>query len=230
MALGDSHTRRNAYDGELEFFVVLSEKAKRTEESSYEEEHRKRQKVDHDPSSDLGTNFSALDARATREAEEKKKQVETPQVTKYLQTKETLKKFLTSMMSKAGKLRHLVRDLKKSYCDSATATCLKTLETHIADVDKHYDRCNESWATGEVEDFGTEEWYKQAEQRMKDATFVCAKATAYETKIRNAKKYYEKKGPAEQDDGMDHELPKKKKESEKNPKKNKKDKKSKKDK
>ena len=37
--------RRNAYDGELEFFVVLSEKAKRTEESSYEEEHRKRQKA-----------------------------------------------------------------------------------------------------------------------------------------------------------------------------------------
>ena len=41
--------------------------------------------VDHDPSSDLGTNFSALDARATREAEEQKKQVDTPQVTKYLQ-------------------------------------------------------------------------------------------------------------------------------------------------
>ena len=111
--------------------------------------------VDHGPSSDLGTDFNALDARATREAEEKKKHVETPQVTKYLQdrllktlpdtpfdcmllqawkhhkllmtlcqTKETLKKFLNSMMSKAGKLRHLVRDLKKSYSDSATATYL----------------------------------------------------------------------------------------------------------
>lgn len=37
--------RRNAYDGEMEYWVVVKETGKRTEESSYEEEHRKRQKV-----------------------------------------------------------------------------------------------------------------------------------------------------------------------------------------
>lgn len=47
---------------------------------------------------------------------------------------------------------------------------------------------------------------------------------------RNAKKYYEKKGQAEQPDAMNHKLPKQKKESEKVPKKSKKEKKSKKDK
>ena len=46
---------------------------------------------------------------------------------------------------------------------------------------------------------------------------------------RNAKKYYEKKDPAEQDDAVNPKLPKgKNKEPEKEPKKNKKDKKSKK--
>ena len=39
-------------------------------------------------------------------------------------TKATLRTFLTSMMSKSGKLRSLVRDLKKTYCDSATSACL----------------------------------------------------------------------------------------------------------
>ena len=37
--------RRNSYDGELEYWVVLKESGKRTEESSYEEEHTKRQKA-----------------------------------------------------------------------------------------------------------------------------------------------------------------------------------------
>lgn len=37
--------RRNAYDGELEYWVVVKEMGKRTEESSYEQEHSKRQKA-----------------------------------------------------------------------------------------------------------------------------------------------------------------------------------------
>ena len=30
------------------------------------------------------------------------------------------------------------------------------LQTHIGEIDKHYDRCNEAWATGEVEKFKTD--------------------------------------------------------------------------
>lgn len=30
------------------------------------------------------------------------------------------------------------------------------LQTHIGEMDKHYDRCNEAWATGEVEKFKTD--------------------------------------------------------------------------
>ena len=42
-------------------------------------------------------------------------------------------------------------------CSSlAFPRCVKTLETHIGDVDKHYDLCNESWAKGEVEDFSSD--------------------------------------------------------------------------
>lgn len=37
--------RRNAYDGELEYWVVLRETGKRTEQSSYEHLHQKRQKA-----------------------------------------------------------------------------------------------------------------------------------------------------------------------------------------
>ena len=37
--------RRNGYDGEFEYWVVVKETAKRTEESSYEEEHRKKVKA-----------------------------------------------------------------------------------------------------------------------------------------------------------------------------------------
>lgn len=192
--------------------------------------------VDHDPSSDLGTNFSALDARATREAEEKKKQVETPQVTKYLQDrllkttswyavwlyvdkikpgdiinfwwrcarrKKLWRSFSLPWWAKpenfaiwsvtwrratvillqqrtltinSGNTLHYPGVLHLSTlqaipvqtptsvlasgpCSSlAFPRCLKTLEMHIADVDKHYDGCNESWARGEVEDFGTEEY------------------------------------------------------------------------
>ena len=37
--------RRNSYDGEMEFWVVLKETGKRTETSSYEHEHSKRMKA-----------------------------------------------------------------------------------------------------------------------------------------------------------------------------------------
>ena len=37
--------RRNGYDGEFEYWVVVKETAKRTEESSYEEQHRKTSKA-----------------------------------------------------------------------------------------------------------------------------------------------------------------------------------------
>jgi len=30
------------------------------------------------------------------------------------------------------------------------------LQSHIGEIDKHYDRCNEAWATGEVEKFKTD--------------------------------------------------------------------------
>ena len=40
-----SQCRRNSYDGEMEYWVTLRETAKRTEESSYEEQHRKRMKA-----------------------------------------------------------------------------------------------------------------------------------------------------------------------------------------
>ena len=115
------------------------------------------------------------------------------------ETKASLKTFMSSSLSKAGKLRLLVRDLKKGYTESATSTFLndmmleymlcatifwrpfyttkhhpscsqhglkmlrrhlrsiKTLESHIADMDKHYDACNDAWAKGEVENFSTEE-------------------------------------------------------------------------
>ena len=42
-----SQHRRNAYDQELEFWVTIRETGKRTEESSYEHEHSKRQKACH---------------------------------------------------------------------------------------------------------------------------------------------------------------------------------------
>ena len=132
----------------------------------------------------------------------------------FCQTKESLKKFLASMVSKAGKLRSLVRDLKKNYSEAATKgfldfqnaaiynyrfeaedpdrsiylmtavnecnfikteftipfhiafsnlaskvvafRCIGSLEQSITDIDKHYDSCNEAWAKGEVENFGTE--------------------------------------------------------------------------
>ena len=39
------HQRRNAYDGELEYWVIIKETGKRTEESSYEEQRTKKQKA-----------------------------------------------------------------------------------------------------------------------------------------------------------------------------------------
>ena len=125
-----SQWRRNSYDGELEYFVVLRESGKRQEESSYEEEHRKRAKAlkqkgcsitplhilfqccwfqlkwwvsfflpkpsqcitsnylpqgDSDPTSDLGTGFSGLDAMGKRDATEKDKGLDRPELTKYMQ-------------------------------------------------------------------------------------------------------------------------------------------------
>ena len=71
LALGESHTRpasqchiegsaivhlqrrRNSYDGEMEYFVVVKETARSTEESSYEHQHTKRMKaVDSNTKSD----------------------------------------------------------------------------------------------------------------------------------------------------------------------------------
>ena len=77
------HHRRNAYDGEEEFWVVVRESGKRTEESSWEHQHQKRQKArltpctfflrfavpvqaDTDPTSEVGTEFTELDAMKKR--------------------------------------------------------------------------------------------------------------------------------------------------------------------
>ena len=34
---------------------------------------------------------------------------------------------------------------------------MASLQAHIAEVDKHFDSCNEAWAKGEVEDFASEQ-------------------------------------------------------------------------
>ena len=112
----------------MEYWVVVKESAKRTEESSYEEEHTKRQKafkfksdsstsvliekldivsthqihfwlvlaniisspslgiqVDDIPKSDLGDDFTQLEAREKREVAEKDKQSQLPVISKYAQ-------------------------------------------------------------------------------------------------------------------------------------------------
>ncbi|CAL1146601.1 unnamed protein product [Cladocopium goreaui] len=148
----------------LSFWVVVKETGKRTEESSYEHQRSKRQKVDDDsdPTSDLGTNFAGLDAATKRQTDKDKGNFDQPGMTKYMQdrwtTKEALKRVLSSMISKSGKLRSLARELKKNYAESATAECLKNLELQIKNVDSQYDLCNEAWAKGEVEDFQGEEF------------------------------------------------------------------------
>lgn len=43
-------TRQNAYDGEMEYWVVLKETGKRLEESSFEREHSKRMKAGYNTS------------------------------------------------------------------------------------------------------------------------------------------------------------------------------------
>ncbi|CAL1147192.1 unnamed protein product [Cladocopium goreaui] len=228
LALGESHARRNSYDGELEFWVVTKETGKRTEESSYEEEHKKRQKVDDIPESDLGKDFAHLEARVQRDQLEKDKKAQLPQLSKYQETKDKLQRFLQSMTSKSGKLRALVRDLKKGYSTASISPCVKSLEDQILAVDTQYDLRHEAWGKGEVDKFASDEWYKKAEAAMDKATLVCSKAAAEENKIRNAKKYFDKKDTDEVDETPPPKLPKgerkERKETQKEPK-SKKDKK-----
>lgn len=44
----------------------------------------------------------------------------------------------------------------RSWCSnfpSTTLSCVKNLEAEIAEIDAEYDKCQEAWATGEIENF-----------------------------------------------------------------------------
>lgn len=195
MSMGDSHCRRNCYDGQQEFWVVLKETGKRKEKHSFEETHQKRQKANGEPTWNMADVFKGKGVEGFKERTEAAATAKLtfPDSNKYSQTKDALKKFLESMMSKSGKMRGLVRELRTQFKDPNAEECAKTLEAEIKKIDAQYDLCNEAWAKGEQEKFWGDEFFKLAEKRMKDATFVCSKAAAHELKVRNAKKYYEKK-------------------------------------
>jgi len=194
-ALGEGYYRHNMYDGNEEFWVIVKESGKRQESHSYEEIQQKRAKATEEPKFELGDKFKSLEASSTRQLAEKEKAAALgPNAeSKFGQTKDKFKKFLDSMMSKTGKLRALVKDLKTKYADDDGAKkSVEQLKKEIANLDSQFDSCQDVWAKGEAEGFFTESFYSAAEDKMKHATLACSKAVAVELKTRSQKKFFDK--------------------------------------
>lgn len=209
-ALGESHCRKNQYDGEEEFFVTIRETAKRTESTSYDETHTQEKEATGDPTCDMGgQKFTMLAANQSRiENAAKCQHQPDQQQSKFGQTRDTFKKFMDSMISKTGKLRSLARELELKYDDSAATSCVTSLRTQIARIDAAFDKCNNVWCNGEAEGYFNEKFHSAAETLMKECTFVCSAASGVEMKIRNAKKYYNKRKATETSEANPDEKPK----------------------
>ncbi|CAK9117801.1 unnamed protein product [Durusdinium trenchii] len=170
---------KNSYDGCLEYYVVVKERGQREEQTSQEEIQRKLSQATEAPKleDNCFAGINQMEARAKAEAASGEPGASTKGASQELETRDKLKRFLESVLQKAGKIRSLVRELKDKYasCDS-TSTNLTILHSGMRHLDEQYDKCHAVWAYGEANAWGLE----------------CSKACASEMKIRNAKKYEKK--------------------------------------
>ncbi|CAK9003372.1 unnamed protein product [Durusdinium trenchii] len=61
---------------------------------------------------------------------------------------------MASLLSKTGKLRSLIRDLKTNYSKSENFSAnIKSLQEGIKSMDAEYDKCHDVWAKGELKSF-----------------------------------------------------------------------------
>ncbi|CAL1127294.1 unnamed protein product [Cladocopium goreaui] len=153
LQMAETHVRNNAYDGVQEFWIIVKERARSTEESSYEELQHQVSKAAAAPTCQFDKKFEGLSGNSARTQKEQQSTAEITQHDKYMQTKERLTKFLESIMNKSGKLRSLIRELSTKYSDAAAASCVTSLEAEIKKIDQQYDICNEAMAQGELDGF-----------------------------------------------------------------------------
>ncbi|CAL1127048.1 unnamed protein product [Cladocopium goreaui] len=183
----DTHCRKNAYDGEFEFYVVVRETGARQLEKTEEEILRSKKKADEGPTLGQDT-FAGLEQAAQRtaaeDAEAKSAKSGGSAPSQIQETRVTFTKFMQSMLQKSGKIRSLVRELKDKYakCDS-TAENVNTLQKGLKLMDEEYDKCSTLLAEAELKGFDVA-FVKKANDIMASATYKCSSACTSEMKIR----------------------------------------------
>ncbi|CAE7231109.1 unnamed protein product [Symbiodinium microadriaticum] len=179
---------RNQYDGQTEYWVVVKEKGLRAQEQSRETAHKQDGEAAEMPKVPAHLkNQKMLDDYNDRSEKPQEPQQIDPKQHQNNQLKSALGKMLDSAMDKTAKLRSLKSDLSKKYTqDDDCKKSLKTLESCIAEIEKHYDDLNLAKAQCDASDPAPEfhGFHVQTEKRIKEATLACARATAAEMKIK----------------------------------------------
>ncbi|CAL1142470.1 unnamed protein product [Cladocopium goreaui] len=156
-AKGESHCRKNAYDGEQEYYIVTKEVGARQEERTQEEIHRSQKKADDGPTLDKDAFDGLAKAAARKAADDADADPNNPGGTggsQIHETKSTFTKFMQSMLQKSGKIRSLVRELKEKYanCDT-TSENVNLLQTGLKTMDEEYDKCSNLMAQAQLSGF-----------------------------------------------------------------------------
>ncbi|CAE7221252.1 unnamed protein product, partial [Symbiodinium sp. CCMP2456] len=191
---------QNMYDKEWEYWVKVREHGKRRQAMSYEENFKKLKEGDDIPD-DLGAiekNLNNFDMDLDPVREPLSDAPPDPSAHKFAQSKETLEKFTNSVMTKIGKLRSLVKDLKTNYKNSVDAQqAVSSLETAVKAAETQYDALNE--LKTQVGMLGmNNELHGKVEEKMKQSTLVCSRAAATEAKIRTARRSFQKSATADE--------------------------------
>ena len=76
-------------------------------------------------------------------------------------SKDTFRKYIDSVLQKSAKIRGLIGDLRKNYCEEAPPErprSIEALDQDLATLDNEYNTLSEHMAKGEQDDFNPE-WF-----------------------------------------------------------------------
>ncbi|CAK9077707.1 unnamed protein product [Durusdinium trenchii] len=193
---GDSHCRRNCYDGVMEYWVCVRESGSHEESLEVLETKRSREQAQESKLEIAPDSFKAVNAYKERGSDLAASGADN--AASMSENKLHVKRFMDSLLGKATKLKSCLKDLNANFTQESTASYTKSLNDNIKTLDTEFDKLNDLVAEGENSDFG-KEWWGKAEKQMKSATYSSSRAAALELKIRKSKPFLEKKGGERKD-------------------------------
>ncbi|CAL1149811.1 unnamed protein product [Cladocopium goreaui] len=151
--------RRCAYGGDDEYYVRVRETGNRQHEKISSEVTRENAQ---EPEMDCTASLPDVSASDADQVETRLRATTAGTVVATSQanrSKDTFRKYIDSVLQKSAKIRGLIGDLRKNYCEDEHAKkSIEALDQDLATLDNEYNTLSEHMAKGEQDDFNPE-WF-----------------------------------------------------------------------